>query len=277
MNAVRVGVTLPQFTADPAVLLDGARRAEALGLDSMWTFDHLWPLSGGKQRPIFECWSALAYIAELTSRAQVGTLVTRSSLRNSVLLARMAATVAGVAPGRLVVAIGSGDKRSRRENEAFGIPYYPGARRTSQLAETVEVVGRSLAADGAGAALWVGGRGRAALELAGRLADGWNSWGTNPAEFSLDARIVTEAAAGRTVEPSWAGTILLGRDGAAARAKLKDRNPDDYLTGGPQDVAEQLSELVAAGARHLIGTFPDARDPEVYELWAEVSGALQKL
>jgi alkanesulfonate monooxygenase SsuD/methylene tetrahydromethanopterin reductase-like flavin-dependent oxidoreductase (luciferase family) len=277
LNPVRVGVMLPQFTADPAVLLDGVRRAEALGLDSMWTFDHLWPLSGGKQRPIFECWSALAHIAECTRRATVGTLVTRSSLRHSALLARMAVTVAGVAPGRLIVAIGSGDARSRRENEAFGIPYYPGARRTSQLAETVEVVGRALAADAAGAALWVGGRGRAALELAGRLADGWNSWGTNPAEFSLDAGIVTEAAAGRPVELSWAGTILIGRDVAGARAKLKDRNPDEYLVGAPPDVAEQLSGLVAAGARHVIGTFPDARDPEVYELWAEVSGALREL
>jgi alkanesulfonate monooxygenase SsuD/methylene tetrahydromethanopterin reductase-like flavin-dependent oxidoreductase (luciferase family) len=277
MKAVRVGVTLPQFTADPAVLLDGARRAEELGLDSMWTFDHLWPLSGGKQRPILECWSALGCIAELTSRATVGTLVTRSSLRHPALLARMAATAAGVAPGRLVVAIGSGDKRSRRENEAFGIPYHPGARRTIQLAETVEVVGRTLAAEGAGAAVWVGGRGRAALELAGRLADGWNSWGTNPAEFSLDSGIVTEAAAGRRVEPSWAATILLGRDEAAARAKLKDRNPKDYLVGGPQAIAEQLSGLVAAGARHLIGTFPDARDPEVYELWADVSRDLRKL
>ncbi len=47
MSDVRIGVTLPQFTGDRDRFADGARRAEAAGLDSIWLFDHLWPLAGG--------------------------------------------------------------------------------------------------------------------------------------------------------------------------------------------------------------------------------------
>jgi oligoendopeptidase F len=51
---VKLGVTLPQFTGDAGRFLDGARRAEALGLDSVWLFDHLWPPWGGPDDPVLE-------------------------------------------------------------------------------------------------------------------------------------------------------------------------------------------------------------------------------
>ena len=64
MKELLIGVSLPQFTEEPKRLLDGANRAEAAGLDSLWLFDHLWPL-GRKDRPILECWSTLAWLAKL--------------------------------------------------------------------------------------------------------------------------------------------------------------------------------------------------------------------
>ena len=60
--SVAIGVTLPQFTGDPERFLDGVRRAEELGFDSVWVFDHLWPLGGNRERPILECWTALSYL-----------------------------------------------------------------------------------------------------------------------------------------------------------------------------------------------------------------------
>ena len=106
------------------MVVDGAHRAREAGLDSVFVFDHLWPLTGGKERPIFESWTTLAHIAAVTDTMDIGTLVTRSSLRHPAVLAKMAATVASIAPGRLIVAIGSGDEMSRPENEAYGIPYF---------------------------------------------------------------------------------------------------------------------------------------------------------
>ncbi|MFN2489667.1 MAG: LLM class flavin-dependent oxidoreductase [Actinomycetota bacterium] len=278
---VPIGVTLPQFTADPEVLISGARRAEALGLDSIWVFDHLWPLSGGRQRPVIEGWTALAWLAAATERIGIGTLVTRSSLRPAAVLAQMAGTVAAIAPGRLTVGLGSGDARSRAENEAFGIDYHPGERRATQLAATAEVLrahwappagsGETIAVIPAGPRpwphpqLWIAGRSDAVMALAGRLADGWNGWASGPETFRADVARLERAACGRRVTPTWGGLVVLGDSDEHARYKLGSRDPSGYVVGGPDTVAAHLSALVRAGAHHLIVTFPDAARPGAFE------------
>lgn len=284
---LKVGVLLPQFTSDREVFVDGIRRAEAAGFDSVWVFDHLWPLGGNKERPILECWIALAYAAAATTHITIGTLVTRSTLRHPALLAKMAATVAAVAPGRLVVGVGSGDRASRPENEAFGLPYLAGTDRTDQLASTLEVLcsylrdevvshsdrfvtiaGLPASPRGSRASVWVGGRSRALLEVAGRLADGWNAWGCNVDEFDEAAATVRSVAGSRPVELSWGAQVILGRDEQDALRKLGSRNPNRFLVGGPERVADELNRFVARGARHLICAFPHAADPDSYELLA---------
>ncbi len=244
MTEVLLGVTLPQFTDDRARFVDGARRAEALGLDSIWVFDHLWPLSGRKDRPVLEAWTSLAWIAAATNRVTVGTLVTRSSLRNPVLLAHMAAAVAEIAPGRLTIGIGSGDDASRDENEAFGIPYWSGADRIAQFEETLGVVRDGL--EGSETKLWVGGRSDDALALAARYGDGWNGWGGTPERFAQDAATVAEYAAGLPIDMTWGG--VLKRD---------------------EDIAAKLSAFVDAGARHVICTFSEPWRDGVYEHLAQ--------
>ncbi|MGH2735838.1 MAG: LLM class flavin-dependent oxidoreductase [Actinomycetota bacterium] len=289
MSHLSLGVTLPQFTADPARFADGVRRAEAAGLDSAWVFDHLWPLGGDRLRPVLEGWTALAYAASLTRRLRVGTLVTRSSLRHPVLLAKMAATVARAAPGRLVVGLGSGDEMSRAENEAFGLPFFAGAERIPQLVSALEVVTAYLGepvvshSDGfvqvvdlptgsSGApppALWVGGWHQDALHLAGEGADGWNAWGSTPERYGRAGRTVRSIAQGRGLELSWGGQVLLGATDAEAEAKLKNRDPSMFIVGGPDTVARRLGSFVGAGAEHLIVALPDAGDPGGYELLAQ--------
>ena len=265
-RSFKLGVTLPQFTDDPQRVLEGARRAEELGFDSIWLFDHLWPLSGGKERPIFECWTTLAFLAAETQSIGVGTLVTRSSLRHPTLLAKMAATVASIAPGRLTVGIGSGDNLSKEENESFGIAYLAGDERVDQFEETVTVL-TSLFEQGelsfagdfvelqelqlspcppAPPRVWVAGRSGDATDLAGRVGDGWNGWGGDPERFTQDAGEVLEAAAGRPVELTWGGLVRLGSTSSEG---------DDAALSGPLDrVAKGLGGFVAAGATHLVVT-----------------------
>jgi alkanesulfonate monooxygenase SsuD/methylene tetrahydromethanopterin reductase-like flavin-dependent oxidoreductase (luciferase family) len=289
MKQVMTGVSLPQFTDDPQKLIDGVRRAEAAGLDSIWLFDHLWPLGGNKERPVLECWSTLAWLATVTDTIQIGTLVTRSSLRHPAVLAKMAATVGEIAPGRVTVGIGSGDAASRAENEAFGIPYYKSDHRIDQLVSTVKVLRRYLNDEAATyqddfadldalpasprpqppPRIWVGGRSEQVLEVAGTEADGWNGWGGTPEVYAADAQLALDYAKGRTIELSWGGQVILGDTDRDAQGKLGSRDPKHFITGGPETVANQLSRFVDAGARHFVLGLPDAGTPGVYEALAE--------
>jgi alkanesulfonate monooxygenase SsuD/methylene tetrahydromethanopterin reductase-like flavin-dependent oxidoreductase (luciferase family) len=298
VSRVPLGVTLPQFTGDGGTLVAAARRAEAVGLDSVWVFDHLWPLSGGKERPVLECWTALAWLAAVTERIHIGTLVTRSSLRHPAVVAKMAATVATMAPGRVTVAVGSGDDKSRAENEAFGLPYHDGVARVAQLRSFVEALARfwgeeevSFADDFTSLtslptsprpeprpSLWIGGRAAATIRLAAEMGDGWNGWGSTPEAFVGSVQRLERAAGDRCVEPTWGGVAILGGTEEEARSKLGLRDPSGYIVGAPGTVARRLDAMVEAGARHLIVTFPDAGDPQTFtRLATEVRPLLRGL
>jgi alkanesulfonate monooxygenase SsuD/methylene tetrahydromethanopterin reductase-like flavin-dependent oxidoreductase (luciferase family) len=246
VSFVRLGVTLPQFTEDRGRFLDGVRRAEALGFDSVWVFDHLWPLSGGRERPVLEAWTSLAWVAEATERVSVGTLVTRSSLRNPRVLSHMARTVAKIAPDRLIVGVGSGDRLSRRENEAFGIPYWEGADRIAQLENAVSIL--RMETEAAGVRVWVAGRSDDALALAAQQAHAWNGWGGTPEAFARDAASVVDYSEGRDVELTWGGVV---------QAETLDHE------------AARLNGFIEAGARHLVCTLANAWRPGLYERLAE--------
>jgi alkanesulfonate monooxygenase SsuD/methylene tetrahydromethanopterin reductase-like flavin-dependent oxidoreductase (luciferase family) len=288
MTTVRIGVTLPQFTDDARKFVSGVERAEKLGFDSLWLFDHLWPLGGKRERPILECWTTLSYLAGI-SDAEIGTLVTRASLRHPAILAKMAATVGSIASERLIVAIGSGDHMNKGENVAFGAPYFSGGRRVKQLISTLEVVQRFLRTptadlqdayvtvkdlpaspkEGPPPRVWVGGRSVELLEVAGRIADGWNGWGANLDTFADDAAKVLAIAGERPFKVSWAGQVILGADDADAHAKLGQRDPAQYVVGGPETVRTQLGRAIGAGASHLIVALPDAGLEGNYEALAE--------
>jgi alkanesulfonate monooxygenase SsuD/methylene tetrahydromethanopterin reductase-like flavin-dependent oxidoreductase (luciferase family) len=289
VNDLKLGVTLPHFTTSSPPAVEVGLRAEALGLDSAWVFDHLWPLTGGKARPALEAWTTLAYLAAATTRIEVGTLVTRSTLRSPAIVAKMAATVAEVAPGRLTVGLGSGDHLSKDENDAFGLPYFAGQRRIAQLLSVAEVLHAAWHAPPVTARdefcdieglemlpppplpprLWLAGHSEETVSAAGRLADGWNGWGGTAEELAGNAERVRAAAGGRDVEITWAGLVILGADEAEARRKLGSRDPQAYIWGDPAAVAAALRRRHEAGASHLVVTLPDARDASVLQLLAE--------
>ena len=117
---MRIGILLPLFSEDASKPLERARRAEELGFDGAFAFDHLVPLGGPADGPSLEAYSVLAAVAASTERLTLGTLVTRVTLRHTGLLAKQAAGLDEMSEGRFVLAMGTGDEASRIEAESFG-------------------------------------------------------------------------------------------------------------------------------------------------------------
>lgn len=218
---MRVSVAVPQGIG--ADLTDYAARAEALGFHGVYCFDHLVPVSD-PAGPALEAVASLGAVAAATERVVVGSLVLRTTLRPPPVTAGVAATLAAIAPGRVVVGLGAGDGTSKAEMARFGLPFRSLDERVAGLADTVAAVRAT------GVEVWVGGRHPKVVEVA-RTADGWNLW-----EAGVDEPVDAPVPA------SWGGRV----------APMGER-PDVPLDG-PDAIRRGLATLAAAGYEEVVAS-----------------------
>jgi F420-dependent oxidoreductase-like protein len=269
---MRIGLQIPSFTwpGSPgsirATLAEVARTAEEAGFYSLWVMDHFFqiPIVGPAEQEMLEGYSALSYLAGVTERVKLGTLVTGVTYRHPGVLAKTATTLDVLSGGRAYLGIGAA--WFDREHHGLGVPFPPLGERFERLEEALRIVrqfwsGEARPFEGEHYQLaetlcsppaltkphppiLIGGMGeRKTLRLVARYADACNLFayaGVPALKGKLDVLRRHCQAEGRSydaIEKTTLGTVNLEKQ-------------------SPAQIVEQCRALAGIGIQHAIFNFP---------------------
>jgi F420-dependent oxidoreductase-like protein len=278
-----------------------AKLAEQLGYDSLWVYDHFHNVPVPANEAVFECWTVMAAISQVTSRIRLGQMVGCNSYRNPGLLAKITSTVDVISGGRLDWGIGAG--WYGQEYAGYGYDFPAPKVRIAMLRESVEIVKRmwsepSVTYQGQHYQLtdaqcdpkplqqphppiWIGGGGeQLTLRVVARHATHSN-FGGKPAEWARKAEILKEhcAAVGRDfdeITKTWSPEVFIRSTEAevnAAGSRSFIGEPVESWTAGnlvgtPEQVAEKVAQYMALGCGGFVPWCSDYPDTESMELFA---------
>lgn len=245
---LRIGVQIQPQHAEYHQIRDAVRRAEEIGADVVFNWDHFYPLSGEPEGKHFEAWTMLGAWAEATSRVEIGCLVTCNSYRNPELLADMARTVDHISGGRLILGIGSG--WFEKDYEEYGYEFGTAGGRLDALAESLPRIERRWAklnpAPTRDIPVLIGGGGeKKTLRLVAKHADIWHTFAKGE-ELDRKLRILGEhcAAVDRDVAEIEVSAGVSDLDEARA-AREAGASLITVGVGGPDYDLSTLEKLVA--------------------------------
>lgn len=311
-NGILFGVFAPQGWKMELASIDGAeaqwaqtvsvaRLAEELGYDSVWLYDHFHNVPRPAHETVFECWTALAAISQVTSRVRLGQMVGCNSYRNPALLAKITSTLDVISGGRLEWGVGAGWYEN--EYRAYGFDFPKPKDRIGMLRETVEIV-RSMWTErettykgkyyevfrancdpkplqSPRPPVLIGGGGeQLTLRVVAELADCSNFGGTLDEWIrkrdTLWAHCDRVGRDPQDIRLTWSPEIFIRRtDAELEREGSRSLWGEELeawragnLVGTPDQVADKVGRYIAAGCRGFVPWCADYPDTETLELFA---------
>ncbi|MEY2710546.1 MAG: hypothetical protein RI939_1256 [Actinomycetota bacterium] len=278
-----------------------AVKAEELGFDSIWVYDHFHNVPVPAHEAVFECWTTIAAISQRTSRIRLGQMVGCNSYRNPGLLAKITSTVDVISGGRLDWGIGAGWYEN--EYRGYGYEFKKPSDRIGMLRETVEIVksmwtnaettyeGKYYRLERANCdpkplqkptpPVWIGGGGeKVTLRVVAEHADVSN-FGSSVEEFVRKREILKGhcAAIGRdeeTIRKTVSSEIFIRETEKeileAGSRSLWGEPAESWrskaLVGTPEQVSEKIQRYLDAGCTGFVPWCPDYPSTETLELFA---------
>jgi len=308
MSDVRLGLNLWSQASDWPRFLAAGRKADELGYDHLWTWDHILAIFGDPEQPIFEGYTALAALAQATERVKVGLFVGANTFRNPGLAAKCLTTIDHISGGRAILGIGGA--WFEREHTAFGIDFGSGfGQRLDWLAEAVPAI-RTLLEGGevtsepgghyafdrlriapppvqARLPIMIGGSGeRKTLRIVAQYADMWNVFGTpeevlhkdevlrrHCADVGRDAADIERTVGCKvTIRSTEAEAERVRRSLLEHNRTPLERVADDktFWTGTPEQIADTMVGYRKVGFHTFIAELPAPYDMETVETLVRV-------
>ena len=296
MSDVRFGALCWNQYTDWPSFLEAGRRAERLGYDTLWTWDHVYPIVGSHEGPMFEAWLTLAAWAQATERIRIGLMVGANTFREPTLTAKMATTLDHISNGRAILGIGAAWFET--EHVAFGFEFGAGPpERLRWLGEALPVMRGMLRGERPTAAgpryratairndpppiqermpLLVGGGGeKVTLKLVAKYADA-NNVGGGIEAVRRKERILLEHCDREGRDPAeierttGLGTVIIRDSREEARRVHREifehngnaRLWQDQPVGTPEDIVAFVEPYLEIGYRHVLAGFPSPYDEE---------------
>jgi probable F420-dependent oxidoreductase len=290
---VRIGVSLGQG-GTPDEFEAALGLLEAAGVDSLWLPEHVYG-------PAVEPFTGMTFALAKTTRLKAGSGISVLPGRHPVLVAKQLASLAGLAPGRVLPVFGL-QPAQPAERALFPVP--PGQRaavfdealalmRLMLTGDEVTFHGAFFTVEGASIGprpakpldIWLGGSAPAGLRRVGRLADGWLGSLLTPDEARDAVATINAAAdqAGRAVDQDHFGTSLAVAFGgipdtlaAAIRRRRPDADPAALIADGWAGARDMISALTDAGLSKFV-VRPAVPPKSLGDFIAEFAGELMPL
>ncbi len=301
-DTIALGMSLPHRSPDSvpeAAVRQVAQRAEALGFQDLWVTNNTIDADGG----CFDSLTVLTYAAALTTTIRLGVSVLVLPIYHPIHVAHQVATLDHLSNGRAILGVGIG-----REDE-YALFQVPTARRVRRFTESIELMkalwagphvtyrGEIFQAEDATLGtrpvqqphppIWVGSHHPAAVRRAAAISDGWmGAGGSSSASFGEAVPLLHAALEEADRDPatfpiSKRVFMSVHENADVAREEVHRWFSDVYhrpalteqggVFGTPEQVREQLEELAAMGATHLLLN-PVTRYEEQIEALSEIVG-----